>query len=146
MRTLLPVLGVLALVAGCATDKVVVNQHADPAAKTALVPAGGDGVLASLKYALASGGWKLRIADGELKVAASQSGDADANAAAEGQARYTIAVDQKVYPVCAPGQTSMLGYEITVTDNKTGTEIAEFKGQGSQNEMRDKMVSLVSQL
>jgi hypothetical protein len=147
MRMLLPALGVLALLAGCATEKTVVKGHVDPAAKTALVPAGGDGVLASLKYALANGGWKLRIADGELKVAATQSGDADAKAAAEGQARYTFAVDQQTFPVCAPGQTAQIGYEITVTDNKTGAEIASFKGQGAMSAgLRDKMVELVNQL
>jgi len=35
---------------------------------------------------------------------------------------------------------------ITVTDNKTGTEIASFKGDGPIGEMRDRMSVLVGKL
>jgi uncharacterized lipoprotein YajG len=69
MRTI-SALAALVLLAGCATNKVTAYSHVDPTAKTALVPPGGDGVLASLKWALANDGWKLRISDGVQKVAA----------------------------------------------------------------------------
>jgi hypothetical protein len=148
MRTI-SALAVLVLLAGCATsatNNVTAYSHVDPTAKTALVPPGGDGVLGSLKWALASDGWKLRISDGVQKVAATQGADVDAKAAADGEARYTFAVDQAAMNVCAPGATAFLGYTITVVDNKTGATVTSIKGQGSVKEMREKMADLVSHL
>jgi hypothetical protein len=125
----LAVLAVAAILSGCANGHVDVFGKIDPAEKVAYVPAGHSGVIGAMKKAMVDNGWTLVASIGDERVVGKFGNETDLLLTHERRPRYTFSVTQHVWNPCMAGENAV-EYEVSIVDNRTGSEVAALTGRG----------------
>ena len=127
-------LGIMLLVAACAPN---VQRYAslDPTEKTMMVPPGSIFLLGDLKAALASSGWKTVIDTGPV-VTQGMANEQGVNLTTSQtfRARYRLYVKAQQVDICITLDPSIV-YDISVVDNKTGSEVVTMNGRGCSKQV-----------
>ncbi|RAU20987.1 hypothetical protein CU669_15490 [Paramagnetospirillum kuznetsovii] len=125
----LTVLAVALVLTACANGKVSSYGKIDHAEMTAIVPPGHYGIIGALKEALIKEGWKVIVSAGDEKFIGKVIPEIDITRTRERSSRYTFTVEQHVWNVCAAGENAV-EYDITIVDNRSGSEVASITGRG----------------
>lgn len=126
------VISAVLFVSGCATieNKPQFFGAFDQSEKTIVVPLGASGMLPKLKQALVDESWKLSVAEDAAIVEGTLGVNTKLIAYQSARARYRLLatsqqIDTCLYPLPVSPQ---LRFNISVVDNKTGTEVFAFGG------------------
>lgn len=100
--------------------------------KTITVPAGSKGLKGEIKKALAEDGWSMSVYRGPDVTEGTMGGETKLESYNTYNTRYTLAMASNVYDVCL-NFSPAVSYDISLIDNKTGTEIITMDGEGCEN-------------
>lgn len=138
MRFIFPLIMAF-LLCGCATNNVQVYSTVDPSAKTITVPPGSSGLKGDIKKALSARGWKMRVYSGPEVI----EGKAGTNTSLQRydtfNTRYSLFAYSRQFDVCF-NFSPAVRYELTLVDNKDGSEVLTMDGRDCQDKIAQQFV------
>lgn len=132
----LAVLATIVLLAGCYSDLQVYGKI-DRSDRSITVPAGGAGALGEIKAALRQAGWRTTIDRGPTVVRENPGG---AQVADTFNTRYRLYVYWRRTDLCLSFDEEG-DYDISVIDNRTGSEVLTLSGRGCERSVAQQLVN-----
>ncbi len=127
----------LMFLTGCASYNIQQYGDIDINHKTVTVPAGGSGLKGELKKLLRNDGWNLVVYRGPEVTEGSIGKKTKIKKYSTFNTRYSLSVASNQYDLCLNLQPA-ISYDISLIDNKTGSEILTLDGNGCENTVVDK--------
>ena len=130
----------LLLLQGCA---VPINAQfygaIDRSEKTITVPIGSQGIVGKLKQALLNDSWKLVVYTGPGITEGKVTNEIRLETYQSFTTRYRLLATSQQYDTCLlPGPVSpLIKYDISLIDNKTGSEVFTLGGAGCESAVID---------
>ncbi|WP_425399899.1 hypothetical protein [Aeoliella sp.] len=135
MRFLLLSIVPLAL-SGCHSHNVHRFSDVDETQKSVTVPPGGKGLKGKLKTALRDDGWELVVYSGPEVTEGSVGDKTQLKRYNTFNTRYSLFVVSRTYDYCL-NLDPAITYDVSLVDNKTGTEVVTLDGKGCEGRVVD---------
>lgn len=136
MLKLLTIISLIALT-GCASYNVQKYGNIDSKSKTITVPAGGKGLKGELKKLLSNDDWDLVVYGGPEVTEGSVGEKTKIKKYDTFNTRYSLHVASNQYDWCLNLQPA-ISYDVSIIDNKNGTEILTIDGRGCEGTVVEK--------
>lgn len=128
--------------AGCVSTKVQSYGTVDQTEKTITVPTGGFGLTGKIKSKLTSDGWILAVYQGPTLTTGSAGQNTSLSTSDTFNTRYRLLIDWEQFDLCINLQAAV-AYDISLIDNKTGSEVVTMSGAGCADDVASQFVKLV---
>lgn len=127
------------VLASCVTN---VQQYAplDLSERSITVPPGGSGLTGEIKSRLSASGWRMFVDAGPTMTKGTVGSKVQLATSDTFNSRYRLALRWEQYDLCFNFQP-MLRFDISVIDNKTGTEVMTMSGDDCQSTIADKFIA-----
>lgn len=140
MRGLLALMVTSLILGGCTSSNIQTYASIDQRAKTVTVPAGSGGLKGDLKKALSERGWKMSVYSGPEVLEGSSGKNMRLQRYDTFNTRYSLLVGSRQFDVCL-NFSPAINYEISLIDNKSGSEVITMDGRDCQNAIVSKFMN-----
>lgn len=123
---------------GCASTDVHKYASVDQSEKTITVPPGSGGLLGPIKQELADQGWKAVVYRGPNVTEGSLGEKTRIESYSTFNSRYRLLLRDQRVDYCVPVGGPMYRFDISVIDNKSGSELLTMSGRGCETTIVDK--------
>ena len=131
----------LLLLTACTTTNLQHYTDIDHKDKTITVPAGAKGLKGDIKKALRDAGWTLAVYRGPSVIEGKGSRLEQFDTY---NTRYTLTMGSYVCDYCLDF-TPAIEYDISLIDNKTGSEVITMDGRGCEDQVTQKFVRALNE-
>ena len=129
------------LLGGCLTYNVNTFEAVDPTEKTITVPPGG-GLTGSIKQALTRDGWRVIVRAGPEVTQGQLGAETRLERSKTFTTRYVMLVRWSQFDTCLLSGAAY-SYDISLVDNRSGSEVLTLSGQGCETKIVDKLMEAV---
>lgn len=119
------------ILAGCTSTNVHQYGQIDQSDKSITVPSGTGGLKGAIKTILHDDGWKMTVFKGPSITEGTTGKETLLKSYETSKTRYTLWGQHQFIDYCLTGE-SYYQYEITIIDNKSGTEVLSMDGLGCE--------------
>lgn len=138
MRLFFPVLMILLLSACYSMRDIQSYSNIDTKDKTITIGAGSSGIKGKVKKILSQQGWKITISDNpEILEVSSQTNKTYLQKYNKFRTRYTLLGESEYQGACpnlSRKPIMFVQYDISLVDNKTGSEVFTMNGAGCEDD------------
>ena len=142
MQRLIALVILVVILAACATYDVQTYARIEQSSKTITVPAGSQGLTGKIKQALVNDGWKLSVYSGPTISEGAIGEKTRIEQYDTFNTRYRLLVTSRQFDVCL-NFSAAIRYDISVVDNKSGSEVFTLSGSGCESTVVEKFMQSI---
>jgi len=131
---------------GCMHHNAEIYSPIDQSDKSITVPPGSKGLKGAIKKSLAQNGWRLSVDRGPDVTEGEIGNKTRLENYDTFNTRYRLGISYHQYDVCVNMYfDAAINYEISVIDNKTGTEVIALEGRGCEHTAVEKFEEVLAE-
>lgn len=128
---------------GCASTDVQRYGEIDAQQRTITVPPGGLGLTGKIKAGLVAQGWQMAVYEGPTVTEGQVGASTNVKTSDTFNTRYRLLIDWEAFDICLNLQQA-IRYDISIIDNKAGSEVATMSGRGCSSDVADQFLKLTA--